>query len=549
MTLSLRALCGLLTLFVALLAHAAEDHRGGKLRLLATSGAGTLDPQVNYTLQFAQLFVSIYDGLLTFKKAAGEASYTVVPDLAEALPIQSDGGRTYTFILRQGVRFSNGQEVTVDDVAASFQRLFKVLSPTSGTFYNLIVGADLCLKAPATCTLSKGLVIDRGRRSISFHLVKPDAEFLYKMAFGHAVIVPAASPVHDAGVQPLTGTGPYMIVSYDPKKQMRLVRNPAFRVWNAEAQPEGYVDEIDYDFGLPDEEQTSAIANGQADWMLDPVPVDRLGELGTRYPNQVKISPLAALYYLAMNNRIPPFDQPKAREAVNLAIDRSIAVRLFGGSKLAVPTCQIIPSGIGGHEDYCPWTKNPGSHWVAPDLDRAKQLVKESGTAGQKVTLIAPGSAIGRTMSSYARDVLASIGYDAQVRVLAESLQLTYVQNTSNNVQISYDEWYQDFPVASDFVDILFSCSSFHPNTDASINISGVCDPELDALMARAKDASLTSISAANAIWARVDKKIVDGAYVAPLFNPKHLDFVSKRLGNFVFSAETYFVPALAWVQ
>jgi peptide/nickel transport system substrate-binding protein len=127
------------------------QHKGGTLKLVAKSAAGSLDPQINYTLQYWQLYQSMYDGLLAFKKVNGQSSFTVVPDLAEAMPQTSDGGKTYIFKLRSGIKFSTGAPVTVDDVVASFERIFKVSSPTAGTFYNGIVGADACLAKPATC--------------------------------------------------------------------------------------------------------------------------------------------------------------------------------------------------------------------------------------------------------------------------------------------------------------------------------------------------------------------------------------------------------------
>ena len=109
-------------------------HEGGTLHLLAESAGGTLDPQVNYTLQYWQLYQGVYDQLVTFARVGGQASNTIVPDLATAMPAVTDGGETYTFTLRSGIKFSNGQALTVADVLASFQRLFKVASPNAGSW-------------------------------------------------------------------------------------------------------------------------------------------------------------------------------------------------------------------------------------------------------------------------------------------------------------------------------------------------------------------------------------------------------------------------------
>jgi len=125
-----------------------QEHRGGTMRLVARSAAGTLDPHINYTLQFWQIYQITHDGLLGFKKAQGEEGFKVVPNLAEAMPQIADDGKTYTFTLRQGIKFSDGRDLTVKDVVASLQRIYKVSGPTSGTFYRNIVGADKCLETP-----------------------------------------------------------------------------------------------------------------------------------------------------------------------------------------------------------------------------------------------------------------------------------------------------------------------------------------------------------------------------------------------------------------
>jgi peptide/nickel transport system substrate-binding protein len=528
---------------------AAADHRGGTMRLASAAAGGSLDPQINYTLQYWQIYQSMYDGLVTFKHAAGKEGFNIVPDLADAMPTPQDGGKTYVFKLRKGIKFSNGQDLTVKDVVASFQRIFKISGPTSGTFYNGIVGADACLKTAATCTLDGGVVGDEAAGTVTIHLTQPDAEFFDKLAVPHAVIVPADTATKDMGSTPIPGTGAYMAESYDPNKLLKLVRNPHFKEWSKDAQPDGYPDEVHYTFGLTEEAEITAIENGQLDWTLDPPPTDRLAEMGTKYRDQVHINTLTAMWYVPMNTNLPPFNNEKARQAVAYAIDRKAMVKLFGGPNLAAPACQVLPPGFPGHEDYCPFTKNPGTKWSAPDLAKAKQLVKESGTAGQKVTIIVQDLTVDRAIGAYLQSLLTKLGYQASVKALSQNIQFTYIQNTKNKTQISVTQWYQDYPAASDFLNVLFGCDSFHPESDNSVNIAGFCDKAIDAKMKHALATGVTDPAAANKEWAEIDRNVTDAAAAAILFTPKHIDFVSKRVGNFQFNAQYYWVVTQSWVQ
>jgi peptide/nickel transport system substrate-binding protein len=519
-----------------------KEHRGGTMRIVARSAGGTVDPHINYTLQYWQLYQSLYDGLINFQKAAGADGFTKVPDIAEAFPEPTNEGKTYVFKIRKGIMFSNGKELGVKDVVASLQRIFKVSSPTAGGFYSVFVGADKCLADAKTCTLEGGVIGDEAAGTVTINLTRPDAEIFDKLALPHAVIVPVDSPMEDAGSNPLPGTGAYMISAYDPNKGMTLSRNPHFKVWNEQAQPDGYPDIVQYDFGLTEEAQVTAVQNGEADWMFDEPPADRLAEMGTKNKDQVHVTPLTAWWYVPMNTRLAPFDNVKVRQAVDYAIDRKQLVNLFGGPVLASPVCQVLPPGFPGHEDYCPYTKDPGAKWSAPDLEKAKQLVEESGTKGQKVTIIAEDKAVSKSIGVYLQSVLTELGYDTDVKPISPNIQFTYIQNTNNKVQMSITQWYQDYPAASDFLNILFGCSSFTEGSDSSINIAGFCDKEIDAKMQEALALGVTDPEAANKMWAEIDKAVTDKAPAAALFTPKHLDFVSKRLGNFQFNSQYYFM-------
>ena len=145
---ALLAAAGLTTQALPPAAQAA-DPMGGVLKLISSSAAGTVDPGINYTSQFWSILFVTNDGLVAFDHTYGAASNKIVADIATAVPAAEDGGKTYVFTLRKGIKFSTGAEVTPDDVVATFQRLFKVSSPNAASWYNHIIGADACLATPA----------------------------------------------------------------------------------------------------------------------------------------------------------------------------------------------------------------------------------------------------------------------------------------------------------------------------------------------------------------------------------------------------------------
>ncbi len=524
-------------------------HAGGTLKLLATGAGGTLDPQVNYTLQYWQLYQATYDGLVTFQKVGGTPSFDVVPDLATSMPTISKNGLTYTFTLRKGIKFSNGLPVTVNDVKASFQRLFKVSNPNAGTWYNVIAGGPACVSTPATCSLS-GLVVNAATNSVVFHLLHADAEFLDQLAVPFGAILPAGTPAKDQGSTPIPGTGAYKFASYNPNTSLVMTRNPYFKVWSSAAQPQGYPNTIVEDFGQTVESEVTSVENGQADWVFDPLPSDRLQQVSTKYAKDVHVHTLTADWYLPMNMNIAPFNNLKARQAVNYAIDKNAAVTLDGGTQLATPTCTILPPNFPGHVDACVYNKGAGSTYAGPDLAKAKALVKASGTFGEKVAVVSQNDPVDANIGQYVVSVLNSIGYKATLKPLSQNIEFNYIQDTNNHVQISLTQWFQDYPAASDFINVLLSCANFHKGSTNSINMAGMCVPSIDAKMHQAETLMISNPTAGNKLWGQLDTQIMaQQAPWVPLFNPKLVDFTSSRVGNYQFSLEFYMYVDQLWVK
>ena len=465
------------------------SHRGGTLKLLAKAAGGTLDPQVNYTLSTGSSTRRPTTACSPSRRRAATRRSRSCPTSRPSSKL-TNGGKTWMFTLRKGIKFSNGQTVTVERrrrlVPAHLQGA-RARPPAASTPASS--APTTCLKTPATCTLEgRRQSANAKTNTVTINLTAPDPEFTYKLAVPHAAILPASSPPNDAGTKLLPGTGAYYFASYDPNKQLVMKRNPYFKEWSQDAQPDGYPDEITQSFGLTVEAQITAIENGQADWTLEAPPADRLERDRDEVRERRRTSrPLTAFWYAPMNVEPRAVQQPEGAAGRQLR-DRPERAR----QDLRRPEARgaVLPgaaAGLPGHKPYCPYTKNPGTTWSAPDVAKAKQLVKESGTTGAKVVVISPDDEVeqGRSAST-SQSVLNQIGYKATVKPISGNIPFTYIQNTKNKVQINVQQWYQDYPAASDFLNVLFGCESFHPGSDSSINIAGFCDKPINAQMHKA---------------------------------------------------------------
>ena len=304
----------------------------------STSDFDAIDPALAYTSGSVPLVAVTGDGLTALQHVAGRDGTQIVPDLAVTLPRPQDGGRTYRFVLRPGIRYSTGGVVRARDVRPSFERLwkirpFKTLTSPGPRFFGGIVGAAQCTRKPRTCDLSRGIVTEPDNDSVvTFHLTRPDPEFLHKLTLNFAFILPAGTPARAADIRPVPATGPYMVASYQLRHRLVLTRNPRFREWSQAAQPDGYPDRIELRLDVPQSRHVDAILRGEADTVPDTVPPQRLRELLTQHAAQTHVEPRPGDVALFLNTRVPPFDDVRVRRALNFAVDRRAVVRAVGGA-------------------------------------------------------------------------------------------------------------------------------------------------------------------------------------------------------------------------
>jgi YVTN family beta-propeller protein len=509
-------------------------HRGGTLRFAASpfDTCNCLDPAGFDSRDWPVLSLA-YDGLLSYRRIAGVGGSTIVADLAASVPQPTDGGRTYTFQLRPGLRFSDGTPVRPEDFRASIERVVRLSGGDVPQFYGGIAGGEAC--SPRRCDLSKGIETSEAARTITIHLRRPDADFVHKLALPLAYVLPAGTPAAIIRRPPPPGTGPYRITAFAPGRSVRLVRNQRFRSWSAEARPDGFPDAIDVTISADAAAQAAAVQHGRADAVVAAgvfsgqlsLEQDRALELAA--PNRVHAGPGPTTSYLFLNVRARPFDDARVRRALNYAVDRRHMVELAGGSGLASLSCQVLPPGLPGYAPTCPFTRNasPGGRWSAPDLARARRLIAASGTRGTRVQVW--GLPKYAAVTRYAGEVLRRLGYRVRVRVPSSGEGFfNYVNDSRNHAQVGFTGWIADFLTPSSFFDP-FTCAHFVRNSVNNENISQFCDPAVDA----AYDAALAARGAdANARWAALDRRISAASPAIPLFDRRTLLLVSDRVGN-----------------
>jgi YVTN family beta-propeller protein len=509
-------------------AVSGNSHRGGTLTVLGEifGELQSIDPN-SYDSQVMRI---AYDGLVGIRRAAGAAGTTLVPNLATALPSPVDGGKTYAFRLRKGIRYSTGRPVRASDIRRAIERSE---NPPNGMFSG-IRGASAC-PSSGSCDLSAGIQTDDATGSVTFRLLKPDPEFLYKLSLPLASAVPPGTTHARIGLDPIPATGPYMIAEFDPGVALEMVRNPYFREWSRAAKPDGYPDRIVFraveHSDAAHDAAVTQVLRGKADLTFGPFS-DRMSELKTRYAGQLHLNPSANLFIMALTTTAPPFDDERARQALNYAVDRGELVTAWGGTDTFQVSCQVLPPGFPGYAPYCPY---------ATDLVRARQLVAQSGTKGDRVTIsMAPSR---RAVGEYLERVLTELGYQARLDVPAtnDDYYRSIWETGQQRAEAIEVGWGPNYPAASNFLQELFSCHSVNPRP--------FCDPGVQAHIQSALALQQTQPAAAGREWQQADRGVVDRAGLLSLGFPLDAVVTSRRVGNFLHQPGHSVLVDQLWVR
>jgi ABC-type transport system substrate-binding protein len=491
-----------------------DAKQGGAMIVTYKDDVSTLDPAIGYDWQNWSMIKSLFDGLMDYEPG----TTTLKKDLAEDYAI-SDDGLTYTFKLRQGVKFHNGREMTADDVAYSLNRVVnpKTQSPGAG-FFGSIAGFDAVSNGEAV-VLEGVKVVDP--HTIAITLSRPDATFLHVMAINFSSVVPKEEVEkwgEDFGKHPV-GTGAFKLAEWTLGQRLVFQRNVDY--WNT-GLPK--LDQITFEVGQEPVVALLRLQNGEVDIPGDGIPPAKFLEV-TQNPEQAKMVVEGGQLqtgYVTMNVNTPPFDKVEVRRAVNMAINKDRIVRIINGR--AIPANQPLPPTMPGYaKDY---------QGYPYDVEGAKKLMAEAGYAdGVDTELFVYNTDPNPRIAQAIQQDLAAIGIRAEIKSLAQANVIDAGgEGQAPMIWSGGMAWIADFPDPSNFYGPILGCAGAAPG---GWNWSKYCNEELDA-KAAAADAMVDPAKAAEReqAWREVYLAIMEDAPWAPVFNEQRFTMKSLRLGG-----------------
>ena len=494
----------------------ADDiKQGGGMVVTYKDDVSTLDPAIGYDWQNWSMIKSLFNGLMDYKPGTTELTL----DLAESMDISEDG-LTYTFKLREGVKFHNGRALTADDIKYSIERTVNPATQSPGQgFFGMIAGFD---EAAAGNAAGLSGIEVLSPTEIRFTLSRPDATFLHVLAINFAFAVPkeeVAKHGADFGKNPV-GTGAFRMTEWSLGQRVRFERNADYY---HDGLPK--LDEIVFEVGQEPLVALLRLERGEVDILGDGIPPAKFLQVKDDPANADKIVEGGQLHtgYLTMNVKMAPFDNKDVRQAVNMAINKDRIIRMINGR--AVPAGQPLPPAMPGFDKaYDGYPFDPAG---------AKAKLAEAGFAdGFTTELYAMNTDPNPRIAQAIQQDLAAIGIKAEIKSLAQANVIAAGGEADQAPMIWSGgmAWIADFPDPSNFYGPILGCGGA---VKGGWNWAWYCNEELDAMAAKA-DAMTDPARADERIdlWRSIFVQIMDDAPWAPVFNEQRFTMHSERLGG-----------------
>lgn len=492
-----------------------EARQGGTMIVTYKDDVSTLDPAIGYDWQNWSMIKSLFDGLMDYEPG----TTTLRNDLAESHTI-SDDGKVFTFTLRDGPTFHNGRKITAADVKYSLDRVTdpETQSPGAG-FFSTIEGYDAQSSGEAD-GLSGVKVLDD--RTIEITLSRPDATFLHVMALNFASVVPREAVEEfgeDFGKNPV-GSGAYRLAEW--VLGQRLVFEAFDEYWHA-GLPK--MEQITFEIGQEPVVALLRLQQGQADIPGDGIPPAQFLQVMNDPATAEQVIEGGQLHtgYISLNTQIPPFDNLKVRQAVNMAINKDRIVKIINGR--AVPANQPLPPSMPGYAEHY--------EGYPFDPEKAKALLAEAGFPdGFETELYAYNTDPNPRIAQAIQQDLKAIGITAEIRSLAQANVIAAggERDQAPMIWSGGMAWIADFPDPSNFYGPILGCDGA---VTGGWNWAWYCNEALDARAAEAD--SIVDPARADeriAMWRDIYMAVMEDAPWVPIFHEQRFTIKSDKLGG-----------------
>ncbi|MFW6694165.1 ABC transporter substrate-binding protein [Streptomyces sp. MAR4 CNX-425] len=518
-----------------------SDKKGGTLVYESADVPDSMDPgntYYGYMWNFSRLYAR---SLMTYAPGPGAQAAEPVPDLATAPGESSNGGKTWTYKIKKGVKYEDGTEITTADIKYAVERsnfARDVLSLGPNYFAQYLENPD-DYQGPYKDKSEEGIasIETPDDYTIVFNLNQPFQEFDYLAAMTQTAPVPRDKDNGSDYQKNIVSSGSYKFESFDLDKSATLVRNDQ---WDPKTDKirKQLPDKIEVRFKVNHETIDKNIEAGKTHVMFDALGVtaQTQSQMLRDESNMLDNPTGGRLTYLAMNTQLAPLDDVNCRKAVEFAIDKDSSMRALGGEPKGEIASTVLPPDVPGHESYEDPYATEGSKG---NVEKAKAALKECGKPnGFDTVLTARTERQDEIDNATAiQAALKKVGINAEIQKFPGGKYFTDFAGSrkwgqDNNAGLYMMQWGADWPSGYGFLQQIANGGAL--GESGNTNISYLDDPEINKLL----DESIANPDkAARAkAYVEVDKKMMETAAIVPLSYFKVLHQRSDEVTNLVVS-------------
>jgi peptide/nickel transport system substrate-binding protein len=499
----------------------AAGKEGGTITIASGTPPLSADQGLDFTTQGTELYSVVNTPLLTFKRGVqGTAGTKILPALAKSLPKVSNGGKTYTFQLRPGLKYSNGQPIKASDVTYAIERDIKIPWQAASFVSAYIKGGTAYANGKAK-TIS-GITTNDSTGKIVVNVVRPFAPIVDIFALAGTAPVPKSTPMKNLASTGTIGDGPYKWGSISPGHSYTLIKNTKFSGVPASSVPKGHADKIVYSVNSNVLANAESVLRNTAD-VFDPgdtLPASILSQVQSQARDRYQPVPTNSTFYFFFAVNKPPFNNLDARKAVLAALDLRALSRLDSG--FLKEDCHLIPFGIVGHSSPSTCSALIGHPADGPpNMSMAKSLMKKSGMIGKPVTVWGEERSPRRQYVDYFTDVLNKLGFHATEKIISSGVYFTTIGAPSTKPQTGFGDWVQDFPNPWDFMEL------FTGSAGSALNYGYVNDPHFNSTVNSLEQKPPDQVASQ---WSALDNYAVGKGYYAAYGHEEFPKFYSNKL-------------------